>query len=281
MKIGPEITEKSILARQAESEIKRRLDTFSIVNKVQTDIGIDFHCELIENRRPSQHFFVQAKGVSSFGRDWNGSIKKSTVMYWLQQMAPVFLIVWEKANDSCFWLSIENNRFYLLSQCIKKGTRTIQIKVDRTCLLDRTKKENSGLINKIKDDYRSVLHYHGIAQPKGEQYVRGIPDSPRTKGELIRFREQVRQNLYAIINHSFNIGDLDTARVCCEFLVKFDKAHYNQYAWLGMIYRRLGRKLEAKENLQHAREMLIRDTNWPMESKRLIILHLQKEMSEL
>ena len=46
-----------------ESEIKGRLQRFSSVTKIETDVGIDFYCELIINDIPTTPFYVQAKST--------------------------------------------------------------------------------------------------------------------------------------------------------------------------------------------------------------------------
>ena len=98
------------LGTVGESEVKARLAYFSIPTRYETDPGIDFYCELIENDSPSTPFYVQAKGTEHFDNGWGQSIAKSTITYWLQQEFPVFLIVYNENDGNCYWKSIEDNR---------------------------------------------------------------------------------------------------------------------------------------------------------------------------
>jgi len=75
---------------------------FSKTTPEEVDLGIDFHCELIEDDRPSITFLVQAKGTEHFKNGWSKGIRKSTILYWLWQRSPVYLIVYDEKDGNCY-----------------------------------------------------------------------------------------------------------------------------------------------------------------------------------
>ena len=84
------------LGNIGESQIKGRLSYFSSVTKIDDDIGLDFYCQLLEDDSPTNEFFVQAKGTEHFDDNWNASIRKSTLVYWLWKPNPVYLVVYDE-----------------------------------------------------------------------------------------------------------------------------------------------------------------------------------------
>ena len=103
----PKVPWTTRLGTIGEAQVKSRLAYFSIATKYETDPGIDFYCELLENDSPSLPFYVQAKGTEHFDDDWGQSIPKSTLVYWLHQPSPVFLMVYYEVQKLCHWMSIE------------------------------------------------------------------------------------------------------------------------------------------------------------------------------
>jgi hypothetical protein len=97
----PRIPWTTRLGMIGEAQVKARLAYFSILTKYETDPGIDFYCELLENDSPSLPFYVQAKGTEHFDDKWGQSIPKSTLVYWLQQPSPVFLLVYDERQGIC------------------------------------------------------------------------------------------------------------------------------------------------------------------------------------
>lgn len=265
------------LAIAAEKEIESRLACFAKVTKEEVDVGIDFRCELLENDSPSIPFFVQAKGTQHFDNKWGRSIKKSTVIYWLEQPFPVYLIVYDQKSGNCYWGSIEDQRYSLLQKLSKKSD-TIHIKLDRSHFLERGEGKNKGLVRKIKEDLASVELWRGRPLPKGEGYVKTIPDPPRSKIELVRIKENIRQSLYSLFLYYFLQRDLENAYLLCEFLTKFDKSHYNHFVWFGQINKALGKKQEAERSFVEALKICERDKNWPRESMEPIVAFIRKEI---
>ena len=75
-----------------------------------------------------------------------------------------------------------------------------------------------------------------------------------------------------------NIKDWSTALICCSFLGQFDKSHYNHFVWLGIIHREMGNHEDADESFNEALKLCEMDPNWPRESMRNIIEHINKEI---
>lgn len=272
------VTKEKRLGARAESVIKSKLEFFSTVNPFQTDLGIDFYCELIENGSPSIPFFVQAKGTQHFDENWGQSIKKSTIMYWLQQMFPVFLVVYDEDTGNCHWMSIEDRRRSLIKKYFQTKSETIYIKMDKLHTLEEGREKNAEFIRKIKDDLNSIRQFHGYPQPKGDGYVKEIPSPPRSRGELLRIKENVRQGMYSFIHYYSLLNDLENIYLCCEFLTKFDKSHYNHFVWFGKINKALGNNEQAKRGFEEALRICERDKKWPRESMETIIAYIKKEI---
>jgi len=63
------------LGKASEHQIQFRLDYFFHTQKLENDLGIDFYFELIENKTPTQEFYVQAKGTEHFDEQWRQASK--------------------------------------------------------------------------------------------------------------------------------------------------------------------------------------------------------------
>jgi len=238
------------LGKASEHQIQSRLDYFSHTQKLENDLGIDFYCELIEDKTPTYEFYVQAKGTEHFDEQWRASIKKSTIVYWLLKPNPVFLIVYDEPNGICYWMSIEDNRYKLIDKMSKTDGKTISLVLDRTHILEQGKNKNREFTQKIKDNKRLIALFLGQATFKGEGYVKQLPDTPRNQMELIRVRENLRVSLYSLVIYYFNKSDLKTAYSYCEFLAKFDPTgHYNHFVWLGLINLEFGKRDAARKIL--------------------------------
>ena len=107
----PAIPEFRIRGKIGEHEVTSLLLTFSNVMIPKLDVGIDFYCELSENSSPCGKFFcVQAKATEKFDEIWSGYIDKKTIALWLNQIFPVFLLLFEQSSQKFYWLSVEKNR---------------------------------------------------------------------------------------------------------------------------------------------------------------------------
>ena len=263
-----------------ETEIKSRLSYFSNPVKFDLDVGIDFYCELLEDDSPSIPFYVQAKGTEHFDNSWGQSIKKSTIMYWLEQLFPVFLIVYDEDDKNCYWTSIEDKRYLLLDK-MRTDKNTIYIKMYKLSILEKGRGKNDEFIRKIQEDLLSIELWRGRPQPKGKEYVKKMPGPPRSQIELLRNKANLRMNLSSLIQHYIRVDDLENAFICCDFLTKFDKSHYNHFVWFARINKLLGKKEEARENYKEALEICEKDRKWPRESMDKLKAAIIKEMESL
>jgi|RhiMetdeSRZDD1v2_1073273.scaffolds.fasta_scaffold549875_2 hypothetical protein len=275
----PKVPWTTRLGTIGEAQVKAHLAYFSIVTKYETDPGIDFYCELLENDSPSLPFYVQAKGTEHFDDAWGQSIAKPTLVYWLHQPAPVFLMVYDDINGLCYWMSIEELRYRLIEQIFTTDSATVYVRMDRTHPLERNL--NQGLIDRIKDDTTLVGLFRGQAVFRGDGYVKQLPSPPRSDLELVRIKENVRAGLYSLVQHSIAKQDIPTANLYCEFLADFDSDHYNHFVWLGQINLSNGNRTEAVTNFQRALEICEADKVWPKESLQPIIDGIKKQLQKL
>ena len=262
----PRVPWSTRLGDIGQSEIESRLRHFSTVHPYHRDLGIDYYCELLEDDRPSTPFYVQAKSTGHFDDSWRSSIKTKTITYWLGQPHPVFLIVYNEKNDLCHWMSIEHKRYDLVPETLT-AKDTTNLKMDRGHVLKKGKGMNDEFISKVEEDARSIALWLGHPQPAGKGYVKTIPPAPRSPKELSSLKEQVRMNIYSLVQHYlFQVHDLTNARLLCEFLARFDRSHFNQFFWLAMIDKQQGNKEAAIENCKLALEICERHQQWPRES---------------
>ncbi len=264
-----------------EAAVKSRLAYFSIPSKYEEDVGIDFYCELIEDDSPSLPFYVQAKGSEHFDRKWGRNIPKSTIIYWLRQQHPVFLIVYDDETKDCFWMSIEDHRYDLIQKIIITDADTIYISVDRANILEQARDANGKFINKISFDSNSIHLFRGQPQFLGKEYVKQIPSAPRSSVEFHQVRENIRAGMYSLIQHHWDKGESEIVLSYSRFLAEFDKTHYNHFVWLGRAAKALGKKDTAREGFKEAIRILEIDENWPNDSKQLIVSGIEAEMQDL
>jgi len=272
----------------SEDEIRKRLRYFSLVTKVKTDIGIDFLCELMKDDVPSQkYFFVQAKGTQHFDESWGTSIKKRTVINWLNQPHPVFLVVYDEVNKDCYWMSVIEQFTKSWSKRIGTSSETIYIKIDKSHILEDGQNKNDEFIGRIKEDSFFVGLSRGHPQLLGEGYVRKIPIVSLSKGVMLNLKESIRISALFLIYHYLLNKNLKDAYLLCEFLTKLDQSHYNQFELFGHLNRMLGNKSKARESFKKAIEICEGDKKWDIRkapsdpSIQEIIASLKKAIKSL
>jgi tetratricopeptide (TPR) repeat protein len=228
----------------------------------EQDVGIDYFCELIENRSPSgKYFCVQVKSTKRFGNHWSGSIKKETLVFWLNQRYPVFLIVYEQASRNCYWASIEDMRQSLLNK-LQSASRTVKVKVDRSHLLEENG-DNIQFIRKIKKDSTLVNALHGVPEfISAGGYVGSIPVLSLTDAMRVMIREKIRLGMDYLIYDYILKDDQKNAYQLSRTLTKFDHGHYDHFLIHARICRHLKKYEEAEENYDAAINICKDDPNW-------------------
>jgi hypothetical protein len=277
----PKVPWTTKLGDIGEAEIKARLSYFCNVTKLENDVGIDFYCELLEQGTPSSPFYVQAKGTQHFDASWGQGVPKSTIGYWLSQSHPVMLIVFDENTQTCYWMSIERQRYKLLPQ-MSSSSQTLRISLDRSQVLERGAESNEAFITQIRAGQGSIMLWTGYPQLKGQDYVKELPDAPRSATELARVKENIRIASYSLVRY-YTGSSFEWAKAgeLCEFLAKFDKSHYNHFVWLAQIKEVQGDRPAALLNWKEALSICERDKTWPKESMDSLKEAIKKEIERI
>jgi hypothetical protein len=281
MTMQPTVPWTTRLGTVGESEVRTRLAYFSNPTKYETDLGIDFYCELLENDSPSLPFYVQAKGTEHFDDKWGQSILKSTLVYWLQQPFPVFLLVYDEPRRVCYWMSIERQRYYLIERIFTTDATTIYLTMDRSNVIEQGRDRNQSFIQGIKEDTALVQLFRGQAVFRGDGYVKQVPPPPRTELELGRIKENVRAGLYSLVQYYSATQDLPSAKLLCEFLASFDTDHHLHFEWLGRINAVLGDRPAARANFWKAIEICQHDKKLSKEELQSMLDSITEGLQKL
>ncbi len=152
-----------ILGEKGATVIKSLLLGFSNPMEPPIDFGIDYYCEMFSP--PPKAFYVQAKGTQHFDEKWGQSINRKTIELWLDQIYPVYLIVYDENDKNCYWMSIEEQRKDLAERLKRTNAETIYLTMDRSHLLKDGKTEE--LIQRIKEDanYKLSCQFFKRASP--------------------------------------------------------------------------------------------------------------------
>jgi tetratricopeptide (TPR) repeat protein len=259
----PRITESQKRGRSGEHAIENRLSSFSNIMYPEHDLGIDYFCELIENNAlTGKYFCVQAKETKRFDKCWRRSIKKETVLLWLNQRYPVFLMVYERSSRNCYWTSIQDIRQFLIDK-MQDSSKSVRIKVDRSNLLLEDD-ENTAFVRKIESDGLLVNALYGIPEfISAGGYVGFIPVLSLTNAMRGNIRERVRFGMNYLINDYLLQNDLQHAYELSQILVRFDpRGHYDHVLKHARISRALGKREEAEKNYDMAISICKDDPNW-------------------
>jgi len=189
-------------------------------------------------------------------------------------------MVYDSESKTCYWKSIEDIRYWLLDK-MKSESATISIQMDRTYALEEGEDQNEEFIKKIKDDFLLARMWLGQAYLRGEEYVKKMPNAPRSDIELARIKENTRINLYVLVLHYFDVNDMQSAYPYLEFLTRFDKSHYNHFQWFGIVNQFLGNKDAARTAFSEALAICERDKTWPRESMESIKGMIRKQMENV
>jgi len=261
-----------------ETEIKSRLQRFSTVTKMETDVGIDFYCELCINNIPVTPFYVQAKSSQHFNSKHGRPINKTTISYWLLKSHPVYIIFYDKSNDICYWKSIEEDRYRLMENIsMNDGKKTIYIKFSNSNILQ--KNNNNEFKDQLGKDSNNICLFRGSPRFIGNEYVKQPPPTPRTNYEYIKIKENARAALYSLIIHHMKKYEYDDAIKYSEAVALFDNSHYNHFAWLGYLYKERSMGEYARLNFKKAIDICNKDKKWKSINK--IIERLESEINDL
>lgn len=250
-----------------ESAIETRLKYFSQPMKPppELDEGIDFYCILGgTGSLPSRLFLIQAKATKYLDSRWGRSFDRETIDFWLSQLCPVYIVVYDEVTKNCYWLSIEEKRDELAKMLASPVKKTIYLTVDKTKML--TLDRNDDFVRKVNEDSESLSFrlnlLRGTPQSMGKGYVRKRRTVLLPDVVLANIREGVRTSLNYLVDNYLHRNDYDTAYNLCKFLTTFDKGHYDHFVLLGNICGLLGRRDEACSSYRQAIEICKEDKIW-------------------
>ena len=221
--------------------------------------------ELNYNDLAQKFFWVQAKTTQKFEKEWKQHIEKKTIVFWLKQFFPVFIIVFEKSSDNVYWTSVEEKRKEWESK-LDDNNKTIEIAVSRSQIL-RKNEENLEFKRIVKRDIILTNAIHGVPHMLGEGYVRSIPVLRLSEIARMNIRHKIRLGLNYLMADSWIRSNLDDAYNLAKLLASFDKNHYDHFVFLARICTQLGRDDETEKNYNFAIDVCKRDTNWNKRKK--------------
>ena len=95
------------------------------------EYSIDYYCRLIRKGKPVTSFWVEVKSSKCIKDNWKRSIKRETVIFWLTQQSPVFIVIYDVSKDICYWISVEDNRESWIKK-LEKNNKTITLKESKS-----------------------------------------------------------------------------------------------------------------------------------------------------
>lgn len=104
----PKYTENQYKGDAGQDAFSKTFTRFCLVNSCRRDVGIDFLCFLREGEYIKGKLFgVQLKSTEMEINDSKSSfsiqIKVTTINFWLEQVFPVFLVVYHIPSETFFW----------------------------------------------------------------------------------------------------------------------------------------------------------------------------------
>jgi len=275
-----------------ETAIEHRLRYFSQPLKTlpEHDEGIDFYCILDgTDSLPSRIFLVQAKATEHFDSRWGRSFDKETIEFWLSQLYPVYIVVYDEISKNCYWYSIEEKRDAMARMLASPEKKTIYLAIDKTRMLALDR--NDDFVRKINEDSDSLSFrlnlVRGTPQSVDKGYVRKRHTLLLPDFVMSNIRSGVRTSLNYLIDNYVYRNDIDTAYNLCKFLTTFDKGHYDHFVLLGNICSLLGRREEACSSYRQAIEICKEDKEWNLRKKPTdppiedVIASIEKGMKSL
>jgi tetratricopeptide (TPR) repeat protein len=289
------ITESQRTAAKGEAATVIVLEDFAQVlhSARLLEYALDFYCRLLSQNKPSNKaFWVEVKTPIHFTDKWRRPIDREIIEFWLIQTSPVFVIICDLANNSFYWISVEDNRD-TWSKKLQKNVKTIFIRVDKSHVFKKGD-QNINFIKKIEEDIIRLNAQIGIPQfiskgrggPNG--YIHGyIP--------ILKLSDNARKSISGRIRFGFNYliydsilrNNLQEAYKLCKILTSFDTSHYDHFRLMARICRQLEKYDEARTYYDTAIKMCKEDPNW--DKNRIegipyiseIISELEKEKASL
>ena len=193
------ISENQIKGNFGENYVSYILSKYCLVRPVAsgTDIGIDLYCELILNREPFLHFWVQVKtckAVSIKQDSASYQFKTSHLQYWYRQPVPVFAFLvpvnWPKNPSKIYVVNITE---YLIREGIptsdtKTLTSNLIIEPENNESLEKFLYEIVPITHAIKKITDGIVAPIPVLSPQYERkYVIGF-----TKKYVMRILNTIR-----------------------------------------------------------------------------------------
>lgn len=259
MKAGRGISDNQRMGSVGESFIEGILKNFSQVLRpsILQDYALDFFCKLYDGRTPSNEgFYIQAKTTKSLGSVWKQSIPRHIIEFWLAQVYPAYVIVYDESTKNCFWISVEDNREEWISK-FRNGNKTITVKVNSSNKFDET-----SFVLKVHKDGIRVKANHGIPVFVSKGYVGVIPYIKLSDNSRTLVRQTVRLGFDYLIYDNIIGNNFQEAYELCKLLTTFDLGHYDHFLLMARICKQLGKRQEALDNYDLAIKICKSDPNW-------------------
>jgi hypothetical protein len=233
------------------------------------EYSIDYFCRLIHKGKPLTPFWVEVKSSKCITDIWKKSIGRETVIFWLNQLAPVFIVIYDVSKDICYWISVEDNR-EVWSKKLENNAKTITLKVDKSQTLMKANCSNSDFIRKIEKDTISINVANGIPEvisKGGKGMTSGyaffdFPNIELSERAKNNFQQKIRFSLNFLFRDAYSRKAWSKAYELGKILTIFDKSHYDHFELLGDICGLLGNRNEALIYYDIAIDMFRRDPNW-------------------
>jgi len=147
MKRLPQRTRAHVLEEESRKFIENKFPSEWIISRTQTDYGIDFQVEIVENQKVTgAHFLIQLKAKDKIKLDKYNNIlhneKTSRIQYFLERTELVVYIVYSTTVNRAYWLWIQDYVNNKISEN-KLSQKSITIKIPNKNILN---KENISLI---------------------------------------------------------------------------------------------------------------------------------------
>lgn len=233
------------------------------------EYSIDYYCRLKHKGKPLTPFWVEVKSTKCVTNNWKKSIKRETAIFWLNQLSPVFIVIYDVANDGLYWVSVEDNRAEWIRK-LENNAKTITLKVNNSQTLKKTNSSKIDFVRKIEKDTITVNVANGIPEviynggkgvTSGDAFF-DFPNIELSERAQNNFKQKTRFSLNFLVKDHCSRKNWTEAYRVCKILADFDKSHYDHFELMGDICSQLGKSDEAITYYNEAIDMFRRDPNW-------------------